>query len=216
MLFAQSPITRYLKTTVIDGYMLGDLARMIAIPVIPSQTGNCNFSIALYIFSCMEFLGTLIAENPIPDRPGATRDRIWGYMELTFGSRLQEFEQHRNIFIQIFRHGLAHQFFAKNAGISRCGNDLFSTSPGGKIILDADRFYGVFRDSCSNLKSRMDNSKELSERMSIRYSELQRQNQTQWPASNLTPTYTSTATLPREYPPDQSTATPSLPPEDED
>lgn len=214
----QNSIVRYLKTTVIDGYMLGDLERMIAIPVVPDQIGNCNFPIVLYIFSCMEFLGMLVAETPIPDRTGATRDRVWAYMELTFENYLQEFEQYRHIFIQIFRNGLAHEFFAKNAGISRQGYTLFGTSRGGKIVLDADRFYRVFRDSCNNLKSQLDASEELSKRISTRYSELQQHNQTQWPAGSSTPpvAMASMATLPREYSPDQAIATPSLPQEDED
>lgn len=213
----QETIIRYIKETVIDGYMLGDLKRMVDLPVIPNETGNCNFPITLYIFSCIEFLGTLVAETPIPDRPGATQDRFWAYVELAFGNSLQSFQQHRNNFIQIFRHGLTHEFFAKHAGISRQHTELFSTSSGGKLVLDADRFYDVFKESCDTLKSLLDTSDQLKERVSDRYLELQQRNQNRW-GSTVSPTaLASGASISRPFTPtpDQALATPSLPPDDD-
>lgn len=212
----QERVIRYIKNTVIDGYMLSDLRQMVDLPVKPNQSGNCNFPIVLYIFSCMEFLGTLISEIPILDRRGATRDRVWAYIELTFGNNIQAFDQHRTSFIQIFRHGLTHEFFAKNAGISRQHTNLFGTSPGGKLVLDADRFYEVFRDSCNRLKSLMDTSEEIAERISERYLELQQRNRDQWPSTSPTFTRTSGATGARQFTPDSSITTPSFPPDDDD
>ena len=209
----QEETVRYIKESVIDGYMLGDLSRMANIPVVPNSPGNCNFPIALYIFSCIEFLGSLVSETPISDRPGATQDRFWAYIEMTFGNNLQIFQQHRNTFIQIFRHGLTHEFFAKNAGVSRQNPNLFSTSPGGKLVLDADKFFEAFQDSCTTLRSLLDTSEELRERVADRYLNMQENNQNRWPS--LSPTVmASGATLPRQFP-DQSLATPSFPPDDE-
>lgn len=211
----QNQTIQYITDKVIDGYMLGDLKRMVDLPVMPNQVGNCNFTIVLYIFSCLEFLGTLVSEMPIPDRPGATRDRVWSYMELTFGSHFQAFQQHEDDFVQIFRHGLTHEFFAKNAGISRQKTELFGISPGGKLVLDADRFFDVFRDSCGVLKSLIGGSEDLAVRISERYLELQQRNRERWPSSSPVHTYTSGATLPRQFTPDPSITTPSFPPDDE-
>ena len=206
----------YIKDKVI-GYMLDDLSNMVSIPVVPNGSGNCNFPITLYIFSCIEFLGSLVSEDSIPDRPGATIDRFWAYVELTFGNNLQEFQQRRDSFIQMFRHGLTHEFFAKNSGISRHSTDLFSTSSGGKLVLDSDKFFEVFKDSCNTLKSLLDSSNNLRERVADRYLNMQIQNQNRWPSSpTVSPmTMSSGATLPRQLE-DQSLFTPSFPPEDGD
>ena len=211
----QEEIIRYLKEKVIDGYMLGDLKRMVDLPVVPNQTGNCNFPITLYVFSCIEFLGTLVSEEPIPDRPGATQDRFWAYVELTFGNNLQTFQQHRNNFIQIFRHGLTHEFFAKNAGISRQHAEVFGISEGGKLVLDADRFYDIFKESCETLKSLLDTSEQIKERVVDRYLELQQRNQNLW-GSTVSPTArASGASISRPFTPDEALATPSLPPDED-
>lgn len=229
----QNPTVRYIKDTVIDGYMLGDLQKLIDIPVVSNETGNCNFPIVLYIFSCMEFLGTLTSETFISGGRGATQARIWAYMELSFGEDLQEFEQYRDSFVQIFRNGLSHEFFAQNSGVSRHEENLFGTSEGGKIVLDADKFFEVFRNSCNNLKSQMDTSEELAEHISTRYRDIQQRNQERWPSFSRSSTMSSGATLPREMPPSRqpttttlpyemprtdqaTTATPSLPPDDEE
>lgn len=209
-------IVRYLKNTVIDGYMLGDLRKMVDLPVVPNQTGNCNFPITLYIFSCIEFLGTLVAETPIPDGHGATQARFWAYVELTFGNNLQTFQQHRNNFIQIFRHGLTHEFFAKNAGISRQHDEVFSTSEGGKLVLDADKFNDIFKESCETLKALLDDSEDLKERVAGRYLELQQRNLSRWGSTISSTVRASGASISRPFTPDQSLATPSLPPDEED
>lgn len=211
----QKKVIEYIKNKVIDGYMLTDLKRIVDLPVVPNQVGNCNFPIVIYIFSCMEFLGMLVSEVPIPDRSGATQDRIWTYMESTFGENFQTFQQHRHTFIQIFRHGLIHEFFAKNAGVSRKQPELFGTSPGGKIVLDADKFYEIFCDSCDRLKSLLDTSEELARRISDRYLELQQRNRERWPSSSPTLTHTSGASGARQFTPDPSITTPSYPPDDE-
>lgn len=210
----QDTIIQYLIDTVIEGYMLSDLRRIIALPVIPNQVGNCNFPIVLYIFACMEFLGTLVSEKPIPDRPGSTQERVWAYMELTVES-FKDFEKYKDSFIQIFRHGLSHEFFAKNAGISRHQSDIFGTSPGGKLVLDADRFYDVFQDSCFKLKSMVNTDQELTERISVRYLKLQQRNREQW-SVNTPAVFVSGTTGSRQFTSDQALATPSLPPNDDD
>lgn len=211
----QKKVVQYIKNKVIDGYMLTDLKRIVDLPVVPNQVGNCNFPIVIYIFSCMEFLGVLVSDVPIPDRNKATQDRIWAYMELTFGDSFQEFQQHRDTFIQIFRQGLIHEFFAKNAGVSRKQTELFGTSLGGKIILDADRFYKAFRDSCDRFKSLVDTSEELALRISERYLQLQQHNRKRWPSKSPTLPRTSGATGARQFTPVSSMTTPSYPPDDE-
>ena len=215
----QADIVRYLKDQVIDGYMLTDLDRMVGFPVVPNQLGNCNFPIAMYIFSCIEFLGSLVSEQPILGGLGVTQNRVWAYMELTFRTNLQVFQQHRGDFVQIFRHGMVHEFFAKNAGVSRGELDVFGLTPGGKPSLDADRFYEVFRESCEELKFLIDSSDELAERVADRYLDMQRRNRASWPAMSpvppsITTAYVSGASGARQ--PDASMTTPSFPPDDND
>lgn len=206
----EKTIIDYIQTKVIDGYMLDDLKKIVKLPVISNQTGNCNFPIVIYIFSCIEFLGTLVSESPIPDGPGATQNRIWSYIELTFEQDFQQFQQHRSRFVQIFRHGLIHEFFAKNAGVSRNNPNLFWQSPGGKPVLDADRFYEIFKKSCAKLKSLINESEELAKRICERYTDLQEHNIQRWSSTSPTFTPVSTATLPREFPQDSCLATPSF------
>lgn len=210
----QQKTVQYITDKVTDGYMLGDLKRITNLPVIPSKPGNCNFPIVLYIFSCIEFLGGLVSETPIPDGHGATQKRVWSYMQLTFGPHFQIFQQHEDNFVQIFRHGLSHEFFAKNAGVSRHQNELFGTSAGRKLTLDADRFFEIFYESCCTLKSLVERNEELAVRISERYLELQRRNQEKWSSSSSFSTRTSGATLPRQFTPDSCMTTPSLPSDD--
>ncbi|MBU2460221.1 hypothetical protein KKG44_03845, partial [Patescibacteria group bacterium] len=142
------------------------------------------------------------------------------YIELTFENRIQEFQQHRATFIDIFRHGLMHEFFAKNAGISRHHTELFGISQEGKLVLDADQFHQIFRDSCNRLKSLMDSSEELTQRIADRYLALQRYNFNEFPSGVLSQstTYTraSGATGPSGPISFTTTATPSFPPDEAD
>ena len=169
------PIDRFIAE-VVDGWMLGDLKRMVTeIKHYPDSAGNCNFPIALYTFTCIEFLGYLTSPTPIPDGQGSTFSRIWSYIDSFFSETYkQQLNPYRDRFVNIFRHGLAHEYFAKSAGVSRTHPKLLREE-GGVPILDADRFYDAFRESVVGLKEAVNQDKEaIVERITTRYTAKQR------------------------------------------
>src|SRR3989344_8086584 len=148
---------------VIDGWMLKDLESLISIPHRQSMAGNCNFPIALYIFSCLEFLGHLTSPNLITNQQsGYSKDRILSYIDNFFTKEsTQEIQPYRSSFVNIFRNGLAHEYFAKSAGISRTEVNLLQVDNEGRPILDADRFAEAFKYSIDNLKKKVSSDMAL-------------------------------------------------------
>jgi len=159
-------------TEVIDGWICQDLERLLTdIPHRPGMAGNCNFPIALYIFSCLEFLGNLTSPVLISNnQPGHTKDRILSYIDTFFLEEfVKEMKPHRNNFVNIFRNGLAHEYFAKSAGISRTEVCLLQVNNQGQLVLDADRFAEAFRTSIERLKEAIKADTALVERIVERY-----------------------------------------------
>jgi hypothetical protein len=116
----------YLLGKVTKGYMVGDIKRMLAIKVKPNQDGNCNFPIALYTLSCMDFLGYLIAKEEY-SLFGDTEKRIKAYIDTAFIVKDKEqLQPYMANFVGKFRHGLGHEFFPKMAGISRVTPHIMS------------------------------------------------------------------------------------------
>src|SRR3989344_5092763 len=132
--------------TVVEGWMLGDLRRITELEVIPNAVGNCNFPIALYTLSCMDFLGYLISPKDL-DALGNTKERILGYIDQTFNNNDKEkLKPHEEYFVNVFRHGLSHEFFPKMGGVSRLQPEVI-WSDKGYIILDADKLFEMFERS---------------------------------------------------------------------
>lgn len=159
-------------TEVIDGWMIKDLERLSNdIPHRPSQAGNCNFPIALYVFACIEFLGQLTSNTPINTRQGGyTRDSIMGFIDTYFPEDFkQKIQPHRNNFVNIFRNGLAHNYFAKAAGVSRTEAEPLQINDKGMLVLDADRFVEAFKLAIEELKRALKTDSTLAERMVDRY-----------------------------------------------
>ena len=157
---------------VVDGWMLKDLERLLNdIPHRPNEAGNCNFPIALYIFSCLDFLGHLTSTNLISsNQPGFTQARIMNFIDDFFPDDFrQKIQPHRNSFVNIFRNGLAHEYFAKSAGISRTETEPLQVNNQGMLTLDADRFAEAFRKSVERLKEAIKTDANLAERMADRY-----------------------------------------------
>ncbi len=163
---------------VIDGWMLKDLERLLNdIPHRPSEAGNCNFPIALYIFACIEFLGQLTPTTPINQIQGYTRDSIMGFIDDFFPDDFkQKIHPYRNNFVNIFRNGLAHNYFAKAAGISRTEREPLQVNDQGMLILDADRFTDAFKLAIEKLKGAINTDINLAERMVDRYNSQYQQN----------------------------------------
>lgn len=205
---------------IVKGYMIEDLKRLIAIPVIPNTAGNCNFPIALYTLSCMDFLGYLIAQPSYSLWGKDTIKRIEAYIDMTFTAPAKkEFEPNRSKFIEKFRHGLSHEFFPKNSGVSRIRPKEKATLmwklEADLWILDADLLSSYFIDSVVNLESIIKEA-DLCDRIYERYIKIQQNNSPSPPPTILSqgfsPTaWSSNATIPDrsyEYTPDTSGAAP--------
>lgn len=155
---------------VIDGWMITDLKRLlIDIPHRPGADGNCNFPIALYVFACIEFLGQLTTTAPLP-KTGYTQTSIMGFIDNYFPEDFKlKLQPHRANFVNAFRNGLAHNYFAKYAGISRTENEPLQVNGEGMLILDADRFVEAFRAAIVKLKEAIKTNAQLAETMVDRY-----------------------------------------------
>ena len=137
---------------VVKGYMISDLKRMMGLEPVPNAPGNCNFPIALFALSCMDFLGYLTTPQKL-DSNGDTTERIKAYIDMTFKDEDKtKLAPHMNNLVNIFRHGLSHEFFPKMSGISRKCSDVFWLSQEGYLILDADRIAEMFERSIEKLE----------------------------------------------------------------
>ena len=191
---------------VIRGWMIGDLKRLTEnILPIPNSDGNCNFPISLYVFSCIEFLGYLTTEDfdSIKDGPGGySSRRIITFIENFFPDESKrEIEPYKALFVNIFRNGLAHEYFAKSAGISRSVEHLLYKDSTGNLILDADRFASTFEQSTTKLKEKIASDDNLVKRIYERYHENYNKNANfskNTPISTSTTLIESFATLSRE------------------
>ena len=165
-------IRGYFLDTVVKGYMVGDLRRMLEIEICPGQFRNCNFPIALYTFACTDYLGYLISEKKLGRSGRDTGPRIKAYIDGTFTEQhKKELDESWSGFVNVFRHGLAHEFFPKMAGVSRVKGKLLTWSKqDGYWVLDADCWAKAFIESVSTLESLMEED-DTCARMYDRYME---------------------------------------------
>lgn len=162
----------YFIAQVVDGWMLSDLTTLTAIPHRSGAAGNCNFPIALYTFACIEFLGQLTSVTPINhNQPDYTKNSILSFIDNFFPDDFkQKLRPYKVRFVNIFRNGLAHNYFAKAAGVSRTKIEPFSVED-GHLVLDADRFADAFKSAVNKLKETIETDSQLVDRMINRYDE---------------------------------------------
>lgn len=184
-------VKQVLLVETVKGYIVGDLKRLTNIKVINGYNGNANFPIALYVFSCMDFLGFLIADRQYSLK-GDTNNRIQAYIEKTFAPEDKtKLQPHMSYLVNIFRNGLTHTFFPKIAGISRTNSEIFTRSPQGNyIVLDVDQLVGMFLRSVSNLEELFEDD-DLCKQVYLRYQDILADHQ-----STTTSTSTSSSTIP--------------------
>lgn len=134
---------------VVLGYIKKDLENIkIYLPRKESEEGNCNFPIALFILSYMEYLGSFITGNEF----GKIKN-IKTYLDNCFKNYS---EYNADILYDIFRNGLAHDYFARGS-VARDG-----IRPGlyrgwdNKVILDVDTLLEDFLVSLDNFKDNLD------------------------------------------------------------
>jgi len=198
-------------TEVIDGWMLTDLRRLLNdIPHRPNAAGNCNFPIALYVFACIEFLGQLTSVTPInTNQGGYTTNSIIGFINDFFPDDFkQKIQPYQNNFVNIFRNGLAHNYFAKNAGISRTEIEPLQVNEQGMLVLDADRFAEAFIASIIKLKEVIRIDSNLADRIVDRYGNLYQDHL----RFQFTPTTTRISTASLAHPDTRLTTTTPPPP----
>ncbi len=159
---------------IIGCYMLADLAKIEANYDPSNKCGNCNFPLALQIFSCMDFIGWLIS-NP-KNKPDETAKNIESFVTLFSPTRKIQVQEVTK-FAKIFRHGLAHEYFAKDSGISRKGKELLSVDLDKEtLVLDADVLLEEFRNSIKILRQKIENDSNLGSETRRRYVEMQDDN----------------------------------------
>ena len=159
----------------VECYMLADLAKIEGNYDVSSKCGNCNFPLALQIFSCMDFIGWLIGDPK--NKPEETSKNIESFISNLFDDTRKSQVQEVVKFTKIFRHGLAHEYFAKGAGISRNGKELLSIDLDKEVlVLDADVLLGEFRSAVKRLKKRVEQELALGKAIKKRYKELQKEN----------------------------------------
>lgn len=140
---------------VVFGYIKKDLETIkFNIPPKMGEVGNANFPIALCVLSYMEYLGSFFAN--------LERDffeNVSAYIEKCFNNKN---EYHVGILRDIFRNGLAHEYFARG-GVSRGGvRPGLYRGENGEVILDADTMLEDFLASLDVFKEKLDEQKLVS------------------------------------------------------
>lgn len=135
---------------VVLGYIKEDLARMVsAIRPIPSQPGNINFPLALFTFSCMDYLGSYLL-----GKDKKFQKNIQKYIELCFTRP----EQYPVAILKIFRDPLAHRFFP-SGGVSRGGRrPALTKTLDDKALLDIEVLVSDFLESLPTFVTTLDDT----------------------------------------------------------
>lgn len=136
---------------IVFGWIKHDLERMkTSIPALSGEAGNINFPLALCVLAYLEYLGGfLIGEDK-------------GFAENSDAYIKQCFERPDEYPIEIlrdiFRNGLAHEYFARGA-ISRDGETpAIFNKPGIGVILDVETLVDDFLQSLEKFKENLSDS----------------------------------------------------------
>lgn len=146
--------------------MVEDLKSMLAIDKSPGRVGACNFPIALYTLSCMDYLGFLVAKDVYSIKGKDTQKRISSYAGAFFpDAAKKELADRWERVTNIFRHGLSHVFFPKQGGVSRADSQNIIAEVSGATILDADALARAFVESTGELEKSLLSDDALCERI---------------------------------------------------
>lgn len=133
---------------VVSGYIQKDLENINSkIPPVLGEVGNVNFPIALCILAYMEYLGGFLIGKDM-----GFDNNVETYIKQCF-----KIPGNYNIKIlrDLFRHGLAHEYFARG-GISRDGiTPPLYRNYQGKVILDAQTLLNDFLESLNTFKDKL-------------------------------------------------------------
>lgn len=136
---------------VVFGYIKKDLENMRdKIRPEPNAVGNINFPLALCILAYMEYLGSFLLGRYASFSPSVRE-----YISKCF---TKHDEYPVEILRDIFRNGLAHEYFARG-GISRDGGRPAVYKEVGGVVLDAETFVNDFLESLDKFKQELDDDK---------------------------------------------------------
>lgn len=133
--------------TVVFGYIKKDLENMRdKIRPQPAAVGNINFPLALCVLAYMEYLGSFLL-----GRTAGFSSNVREYISQCF-SHPNEYPI--GILRDIFRNGLAHEYFARG-GISRDGGRPAVYKEVGGVVLDAETFVSDFLESLDKFRQEL-------------------------------------------------------------
>lgn len=145
--------TRFLDD-IVFGWIKKDFERMLQrIKVIPGGEGNINFPLALCVLVDMEYLGSFLLGSDCGFNNCAGK-----YIQKCFK---KPNEYPIKILGDIFRHGLAHEYFSRG-GIRREGKHpaVYNDEKIG-VILDAETLVKDFLDSLEKFKDELSEEKYM-------------------------------------------------------
>lgn len=136
---------------VVFGYIKRDLENMRdKIRPQPAAIGNINFPLALCVLAYMEYLGSFLLGRYAHFCPS-----VHEYISRCF-SKPDEYPV--EILGDIFRNGLAHEYFARG-GISRDGGRPAIYKEVGGVVLDAETLVNDFLESLEKFKQELESNK---------------------------------------------------------
>ena len=160
---------------IVQCYMLADLSKVESNYNPDEKCGNCNFPLVLQIFACIDFIGWLISDPR--NKKNDTSGNINSFIDSLFSPIKNDEIKKVERFVNIFRHGLAHEYFAKGCGVSRKKKDLLWLDlDNNSINLDADILLEEFRSSIDLLKGKVNNNPNLANHIRKGYKKIQDDN----------------------------------------
>ncbi|MBM4326911.1 MAG: hypothetical protein FJ118_07070 [Deltaproteobacteria bacterium] len=125
---------------VVLGYVREDIRHLLEqIKPDGQGLGSCAVPLAMTVFSAMNFLGALICLKGEPDDTKASIKAFCNRF-MSKVNKLYQKETAQEVFIDLFRHGLAHQFLPKACAITRDPrmNEVLGDFPEGTLTLQSD------------------------------------------------------------------------------
>jgi hypothetical protein len=174
----------------VDGYILSDLAIMMAIQ--PDSQGNagCTIPPAMTMIATMEMFGTYLSKDP--DEAKGT-EYLVQFMTDFMPSIT---ERDRASIVYNYRHKLMHVFFAKMDSNNFCGltkwpasSNLINRTHGHYKMLNVPKLYEIYIQAVESLRTRIftDKNEQI---INAFYNNFPRQMQTTFPSSTLVNTTT--------------------------
>lgn len=131
--------------------------------------GGLNFTAALTLMAVVEMCASYFVGREVDDNAAAKFIKEY----LSKYEPIFQFEPISKKFFQIFRHGLAHNWSPKMAGVSMDFNEAKSiVFVNGVPVLNVPAFYSVLKRGISDFENKLDDDAILSGLFKKRYDEI--------------------------------------------